>query len=105
MSFTEAELASMTMPAWARAKEAIADGRLDDAVALIDEGAQRVRGLQIAWFSGHAGAARHALCRPLPQRPAKLVDRVGHHAGPGKLRLHPDVPDGRIPARHGGCPT
>src|SRR5436309_12470312 len=47
MSFTEAELASMTMPAWERAKEAIADGRLDDAVALIDEGAQRVRGLQI----------------------------------------------------------
>jgi hypothetical protein len=47
MSFTEEELASMTVPAWERAKDAIADGRLDDAVALIDEGAQRVRGLQI----------------------------------------------------------
>src|SRR5437763_3155687 len=47
MSFSEADLASRTVPARARAKEAIADGRLDDAVALIDEGAQRVRGLQI----------------------------------------------------------
>ena len=46
-SFTEAELASMTVPAWERAKEAITDGRLGDAIALIDEGAQRVRGLQI----------------------------------------------------------
>src|SRR5437763_15656754 len=47
MSFSEADLASRTVPARARAKEAIADGRLDDAVALIDEGAQRTRGLQI----------------------------------------------------------
>ena len=47
MSFSDAELASMTVPAWERAKDAIVDGRLDDAVALIDEGAQRVRGLQI----------------------------------------------------------
>ena len=47
MVFSEAELASMTVPAWERAKQAIADGRPDDAVALIDEGAQRVRGLQI----------------------------------------------------------
>lgn len=47
MTFTDSELASMTVPAWERAKQAIADGRHDDAVALIDEGAQRVRGLQI----------------------------------------------------------
>ena len=47
MTFTDADLESMTVPAWERAKQAIADGRLDDAVALIDEGAQRVRGLQI----------------------------------------------------------
>lgn len=46
-SFNDAELASMTVPAWERAKQAIADARYDDAVALIDEGAQRVRGLQI----------------------------------------------------------
>src|SRR2546430_9237931 len=47
MTFSESELASMTVPAWERAKQAIADGRLDDAVALIDEGAERTRGLQI----------------------------------------------------------
>src|SRR5437588_683421 len=47
MTFTESELVSMTMPAWERAKEAIADGRLADAVALIDEAAARTRGLQI----------------------------------------------------------
>jgi hypothetical protein len=46
-SFTEAELDSMTVAPWERAKEAIADGRLDDAVALIDDAAQRTRGLQI----------------------------------------------------------
>src|SRR5437763_3933129 len=47
MSFSEADLASRTVPARARAKEAIADGRLDDAIALIDEAAERTRGLQI----------------------------------------------------------
>lgn len=47
MSFSETELASMTVPAWERAKAAIAAGHPEEAVALIDEGAQRVRGLQI----------------------------------------------------------
>ena len=47
MTFTEAEIESMTAAPWARAKQAIADGRLDDAVALIDDAAQRTRGLQI----------------------------------------------------------
>ena len=46
-SFSEAELASMTAAPWERAKQAIADDRLDDAVALIDDAAQRTRGLQI----------------------------------------------------------
>ena len=47
MTFTDAELAWMTVPAWERAKQAIADGRLDDATVLIDEAAERTRGLQI----------------------------------------------------------
>jgi hypothetical protein len=47
MSFTEAELESMSTAPWERAKAAIADGRLDAAVALIDDAAQRTRGLQI----------------------------------------------------------
>lgn len=47
MSFTEPELESMTVAPWERAKQAIADGRTDDALALIDEAAQRTRGLQI----------------------------------------------------------
>src|SRR5438552_1873075 len=47
MAFSESELASMTVPAWERAKQALADGRLDDAIALIDEAAERTRGLQI----------------------------------------------------------
>ena len=66
MTFTDAEQASMTMPAWERAKDAIADGRLDDAVALIDEGAQRVRGLQIysiEWITSKSCVARFALFR------------------------------------------
>jgi hypothetical protein len=46
-SFTEAELESMTVAPWDRAKQAIAEGRLDDAAALIDEAADRTRGLQI----------------------------------------------------------
>src|SRR5436190_12766398 len=46
-SFTDAELESMTTASWERAKQAIADGRLDDAVRLIDEAAQRTRSLQI----------------------------------------------------------
>jgi hypothetical protein len=46
-SFTDAELDSMTAAPWERAKAAIADGRLDDAVTLIDEAAERTRGLQI----------------------------------------------------------
>src|SRR3954447_7516690 len=47
MPFTEAELESMTVAPWERAKQAIADGRTEDALALIDEAPQRVRGLQI----------------------------------------------------------
>ncbi|MEY2454437.1 MAG: hypothetical protein QOD92_4011 [Acidimicrobiaceae bacterium] len=47
MSFTEAELESMTVAPWERAKQAIAEGRLDDAVNHIDDAAQRTRGLQI----------------------------------------------------------
>jgi hypothetical protein len=47
MSFTEAELETMTVAPWERAKQAIADGRTDDALKLVDEAAQRVRGLQI----------------------------------------------------------
>ena len=47
MSFTELELESMTVAPWERAKQAIADGRTDDALRFIDEAAQRVRGLQI----------------------------------------------------------
>ncbi|MEY2424115.1 MAG: hypothetical protein QOI95_4182 [Acidimicrobiaceae bacterium] len=47
MSFTEAELESMTVAPWERAKQAIADGRLDDALGYIDDAAQRTRGLQI----------------------------------------------------------
>ena len=46
-SFTDAELESMTVAPWERAKQAVADGRYDDAVALIDDAAQRTRGLQI----------------------------------------------------------
>lgn len=46
-TFTDAELESMTVAPWQRAKQAIADGRLDDAVALIDDAAHRTRGLQI----------------------------------------------------------
>ena len=46
-SFTEAELESMSVAPWERAKQAIADGRLDDAVLLIDDAATRTRGLQI----------------------------------------------------------
>jgi hypothetical protein len=47
MTFTEAELESMTTAPWERAKEAIAEGRLEDALALIDDAALRTRGLQI----------------------------------------------------------
>lgn len=47
MAFTEAELESMTVAPWERAKQAIADGRAEDALRLIDEAAERVRGLQI----------------------------------------------------------
>src|SRR4051794_31447862 len=46
-SFTEAELESMTAAPWGRAKRAVGDGRPDDALAFIDEAAQRTRGLQI----------------------------------------------------------
>src|SRR3954454_21555645 len=46
-SFTDAELESMTTAPWERAKQAIADGRLDDAMTLIDDAAQRTRSLQI----------------------------------------------------------
>src|SRR4051812_6734837 len=45
--FSTDELESMTMPAWERAKNAIAAGDAERAVALIDEGAARTRGLQI----------------------------------------------------------
>ncbi|HEY2814698.1 MAG TPA: hypothetical protein VGJ03_14635 [Acidimicrobiales bacterium] len=41
------ELESMTVPAWERAKEAIANGDADRAVALIDEAASRTRSLQV----------------------------------------------------------
>ena len=37
----------MTVAPWERAKQAIADGRLDDALGHIDDAAQRTRGLQI----------------------------------------------------------
>lgn len=47
MTFTDADLESMTTSPWQRAKEAIAEGRVDDAIARIDEAAQRTRGLQI----------------------------------------------------------
>jgi hypothetical protein len=46
-TLSDTELESMTVAPWERAKQAIADGRLDDAVALIDDAAQRTRGLQI----------------------------------------------------------
>jgi hypothetical protein len=46
-SFTEAELESMTVAPWERAKQAVADGRVDDALEFIDDAAQRTRGLQI----------------------------------------------------------
>jgi hypothetical protein len=46
-TLSDAELESMTVAPWERAKEAIADGRLDDAVSLIDDAAQRTRSLQI----------------------------------------------------------
>jgi hypothetical protein len=45
--FSTDELESMTMPAWERAKNAIAAGDAERAVALIDEGAARTRRLQI----------------------------------------------------------
>src|SRR4051812_19248225 len=47
MTFTDAELESMTVAPWERAKRAVTEGRLDDAHALIDDAAQRTRGLQI----------------------------------------------------------
>src|SRR3954470_8419207 len=46
-SFTAEELASMTAPSWERAKAALDAGDLDAARALIDDGASRVRGLEI----------------------------------------------------------
>jgi len=46
-SFTDAELESMTVAPWERAKQAIIEGRLDDAVAFVDDAAQRTRSLQI----------------------------------------------------------
>src|SRR6476661_3548235 len=45
--FSSDELDSMTVPAWERAKDAIAAGDEERAIALIDEGAARTRGLQI----------------------------------------------------------
>src|SRR3977135_3128729 len=47
MAFTKGELDSMTVAPWERAKGAMPDGRLEDAVTLIDDAAQRTRGLQI----------------------------------------------------------
>ncbi|MEY2433378.1 MAG: hypothetical protein QOC92_3103 [Acidimicrobiaceae bacterium] len=47
MSLTEAELESMTVAPLDRVKQAIVDGRSDDALALLDDAAQRIRGLQI----------------------------------------------------------
>jgi hypothetical protein len=46
-SFTDAELESMTVAPWERAKQAIGDGRLEDAVRAIDDAATRTRGLQV----------------------------------------------------------
>ena len=46
-SFSDAELESMTVASWERAKRAVAEGRTDDALALIDDAAQRTRSLQI----------------------------------------------------------
>jgi hypothetical protein len=46
-TLSDVELESMTVAPWERAKQAIADGRPDDALALIDDAAQRTRGLQI----------------------------------------------------------
>src|SRR3954462_14286899 len=46
-SFTDAELESMTEAPWERAKRAIAEGLIDDALVSIDEAAQRTRSLQI----------------------------------------------------------
>jgi len=63
-SFTDAELESMTVAPWERAKQAIADGRLDDAVALIDDAAQRTRGLQIysiEWITSLLSFVGHEL--------------------------------------------
>jgi hypothetical protein len=45
--FSSDELESMTVPAWERAKNAIASGDVERAAALIDEGAARTRSLQI----------------------------------------------------------
>ncbi|HEV3226367.1 MAG TPA: hypothetical protein VGZ52_06025 [Acidimicrobiales bacterium] len=46
-SFTDVELESMTVAPWERAKRAVTEGRLDDALARIDEAAARTRGLQV----------------------------------------------------------
>jgi hypothetical protein len=46
-SFSDAELASMTQAPWTRARHAVDEGRLDDAVRLIDDAAERTRGLQV----------------------------------------------------------
>jgi len=46
-TLTEADLESMTSTAWARAKRALADGDVERAAALVDEGAARVRSLQL----------------------------------------------------------
>jgi hypothetical protein len=47
MTFTEADLESMTMAPLERVKQAIVAGRPDEALALIDDAARRIRGLQI----------------------------------------------------------
>jgi hypothetical protein len=46
-SFTDDELVSMTVSSWERAKAAIREGRVDDALALIDDATERTRSLQI----------------------------------------------------------
>jgi hypothetical protein len=47
LTFTDAEVESMTVAPWERAKQAVTDGRSDDALALIDDAAHRTRSLQI----------------------------------------------------------
>jgi len=47
VTLTADELDSMTAPAWERAKRALADGDVDRATQLVDEGAARVRSLQV----------------------------------------------------------